>query len=156
MFAELEKMSLKKYQSRKISICQLVQRNAMIKSGIVKRDEFEKNERRLLNFGHTLGHALENQYQLMHGQAVSIGMAYACNISEQLNGFKQTKRVTGVIEKYGLPTTFTFDKQKVFDVLKMDKKRERKEMNYVLLEKIGKGMTRSIPLSQLETIISKL
>src|SRR6187402_2547745 len=91
MFAELEKMSLKKYQSGKTSICRLVQRNAMIKAGIVKRDEFEKNERRLLNFGHTLGHALENQYQLMHGQAVAIGMAYACNISEQLNGFKQTK-----------------------------------------------------------------
>ncbi len=156
MFADLEKMSLKKYQSGKTSICQLVQRNAMIKAEIVKRDEFEKNERRLLNFGHTLGHALENQYQLMHGQAVAIGMAYACSISEQLNGFKQTKRVTNVIEKYGLPTSLSFDKQKVFDVLKMDKKRERKEMNYVLLERIGKGTTRPIPLSQLETIISKL
>ena len=156
MFGELEKMSLKKYQSGKISIGQLVERNAMIKAGIVKRDEFEKNERRLLNFGHTLGHALENQYQLMHGQAVAIGMAYACKISEQLNGFTQTKRVTNVIEKYGLPTSLSFDKQKVFDVLKMDKKRERKEMNYVLLEKIGKGVTRSIPLTRLEKIISGL
>ncbi len=156
MFAELEKMSLKKYQARKTSICQLVQRNAMIKAEIVKRDEFEKNERRLLNFGHTLGHALENQYQLMHGQAVAIGMAYACKISEQLNDFTQTKRVKNVIEKYGLPASLSFDKQKVFDVLKMDKKRELKEMNYVLLERIGKGVTRSIPLSQLETIISDL
>ena len=155
MFTELERMSLKKYQSGKTSICQLVQRNAMIKAGVVKQDEFEKNERRLLNFGHTLGHALENQYQLMHGQAVAIGMAYACNISEQLNGFTQSKRVTRVIEKYGLPTSLSFDKQKVFEILKMDKKRERKEMNYVLLEKIGKGVTRSIPLTQLETIISK-
>ena len=156
MFGELEKMSLKKYQAKKISICELVQRNAMIKAGVVKRDEFEKNERRLLNFGHTLGHALENQYQLMHGQAVAIGMAYACRISEQLNGFNQTKRVTSVIEKYGLPTSLSFEKQKVFDVLKMDKKREKKEMNYVLLEKIGKGVTRSIPLPQLEKIISDL
>ena len=78
MFGELEKMSLKKYQAGKQDICQLVQRNAMIKATIVQQDEFEKNERRLLNFGHTLGHALENQYELMHGQAVSIGMAYAC------------------------------------------------------------------------------
>jgi len=156
MFAELEKMSLKKYQSGKTSICRLVQRNAMIKAAIVKRDEFERNERRLLNFGHTLGHALENQYRLMHGEAVAIGMTYACVISEQLNGFAQTKRVRSVIEKYGLPTSLSFDKQKVFDVLKMDKKRERKEMNYVLLEKIGKGVTRAIPLSQLESIISRL
>ena len=43
----------------------------------------------------------------------------------------------------------TFDKQKAFEVLKMDKKRERKEMNYVLLEKIGKGVVKSIPLKQL-------
>ena len=81
----------------------------------------------LLNFGHTLGHALENQYELSHGQAISIGMTYACHISEQLNGFKETEKVVNLLEKYGLPTYAQFDKQKVFDVLKMDKKRERKK-----------------------------
>jgi len=49
-----------------------------------------------------------------------------------------------------------FDRQKVFDVLKMDKKREKTGMNYVLLEKIGKGVIRSIPVSELETIIKEL
>jgi 3-dehydroquinate synthase len=133
-----------------------VQRNAAIKAKVVQQDEFEKNERRLLNFGHTLGHALENQYDLMHGQAVSIGMTYACHISEQLAGFKQTGKVVKALEQYQLPTYKSFDKQKAFDVLKMDKKRERKEMNYVLLEKIGKGVVKSIPLIQLEKIISSL
>jgi 3-dehydroquinate synthase len=156
MFSDLENNSLKHYQSRQISICELVQRNAVIKAGVVKRDEFEKSERRLLNFGHTLGHALENQYELSHGQAISIGMTYACHISEQLAGFKQTEKVVNVLEKYNLPTYATFNKQKVFDVLKMDKKRERKEMNYVLLEKIGKGVIKSISLNQLEKIIEKL
>ena len=94
-------MSLKKYQQKKISICKLVQRNASIKTKVVQQDEFEKDERRLLNFGHTLGHALENQYELMHGQAVAIGMTYACHISEQLTGFKQTERVVSVLEQYG-------------------------------------------------------
>ena len=60
-----------------------------------------------------------------------------------------------LIEKYDLPTFADFDKQKVFEVLKMDKKRERKEMNYVLLEKIGKGIVKSIPLKQLEKIIQE-
>ncbi|TMI61848.1 MAG: 3-dehydroquinate synthase [Bacteroidetes bacterium] len=156
MFSELETRSLKHYQSRQKSICELVQRNAMIKAAVVKRDEFEKGERRLLNFGHTLGHALENQYELSHGQAVSIGMTYACHISEQLTGFKQTEKVVSLLEKYRLPTYASFNKQKVFDVLKMDKKRERKEMNYVLLEKIGKGVVKSISLTQLEKIISNL
>jgi 3-dehydroquinate synthase len=110
----------------------------------------------LLNFGHTLGHALENQYELSHGQAVSIGMTYACHISERLAGFKQTEKVVSVLEKYNLPTYASFNKQKVFDVLKMDKKRERKEMNYVLLEKIGRGVVKSISLNQLEKIIQNL
>jgi 3-dehydroquinate synthase len=156
MFHELEGMTLKKYQNNKTAICRLVQHNASIKAKVVQRDEFEQNERRLLNFGHTLGHALENQYELMHGQAVSIGMTYACHISAQLAGFKQTPRVVQLIERYGLPSYSIFDKQKVFDVLKMDKKRERKEMNYIVLEKIGKGTVRSIPLKQLEVIINGL
>lgn len=156
MFAELEKNTLKTYRGRQKNICELVLRNAIIKIKVVQKDEFEKGERRLLNFGHTLGHAVETQYELLHGQAVSIGMTYACHISEQLTGFKQADRVVRVLEKYNLPTYASFDKQKVFSILKMDKKRERQEMNYVLLEKIGKGMVKSISLKQLEKIIHEL
>ncbi|MGQ0739792.1 MAG: 3-dehydroquinate synthase [Bacteroidota bacterium] len=156
MFAGLEKNSLKTYQSRQKSICELIQRNVLIKVKLVQRDEFEKEERRLLNFGHTLGHALETQYELLHGQAISIGMTYACHISEQLAGFTQTERVVKLLERYNLPTYAAFDRQKVFNVLKMDKKREQKEMNYVLLEKIGKGVVKSISLKQLEKIIQDL
>ena len=156
MFRELEKNSLKKYQGRQKSICDLVQRNAIIKTKVVQNDEFEKGERRLLNFGHTLGHALENQYELSHGQAISIGMTYASVISQNILGFKDAGRVTALLLKYDLPTFAAFDKQKVFDVLKMDKKRERKEMNYVLLKKIGKGVVKAIPLKQLENILEEL
>ena len=156
MFRELENSSFKKYQGRQKSICDLVQRNAIIKTKVVQNDEFEKGERRLLNFGHTLGHALENQYELSHGQAISIGMTYASIISEKIIGFEEAGRVAALLLKYDLPTFADFDKQKVFEVLKMDKKRERKEMNYVMLEKIGKGVVRSIPLKQLEDIIQSL
>ena len=156
MFAELERSNLNIYQGRQKLICDLIQRNTIIKTKVVQKDEFEKGERRLLNFGHTLGHALETQYELLHGQAISIGMTYACHISEQLTGFKQTERVVNVLEKYNLPTYASFNKQKVFNVLKMDKKRERKEMNYVLLKRIGKGVVKSIPLKQLEKIIQAL
>jgi len=156
MFAELEKNTLKTYRGRQKSICELIQRNVLIKTRVVQKDEFEKGERRLLNFGHTIGHALETQYELLHGQAIAIGMTCACHISEQLTGFKQTERVVMVLEKYNLPTYASFNKQKVFDVLKMDKKRESKEMNYVLLERIGKGVVKTIPLRQLEKIIAGL
>ena len=156
MFRELETNSLKKYQDRKIRICKLIQRNAILKTKIVQRDEFEKGDRKLLNFGHTLGHALENQYELSHGQAVSIGMTYASVISEKLIGFKEADRVARLLLEYHLPTATKFDKQKVLNVLKMDKKRERKTIGYVLLEKIGKGVIRTISLNDLEKIILDL
>ena len=156
MFKQLQSHDLKYYRSKKKELCLLIQRNAKIKLNVVQKDEFEQADRKLLNFGHTLGHALENQYELSHGQAISIGMTYASEISEQLLGFKQTESVVKVLEQYGLPTYANFNKQKVFDVLKMDKKRARKEMNYILLEKIGKGIVLPIPLNDLEKIITKL
>lgn len=156
MFAELEKNTLKKLQSRQKSICKLVQRNALIKIKVVQKDEFEKGDRRLLNFGHTIGHALENQYELLHGQAISIGMTYACHISEKITGFNQTERVVSLLNKYNLPTYASFDKQKVFEVLKMDKKRERTGIKFVLLDRIGKGVVKPIPLKKLEKLIQEL
>lgn len=156
MFRELEAASYKKYQGRKKSVCELIQRNAIIKSKVVQADEFEKGERRLLNFGHTLGHALENQYDLSHGQAISIGMTYASHLSERLTGFKEAERIVRLLEKYNLPTYAEFDRSRVFEVMKMDKKRERKELRYILLEKIGKGLVKSVPLDELERMISEL
>jgi 3-dehydroquinate synthase len=156
MFKELEAGSLKKYQHNKKAISDLVKRNAVIKTKVVQRDEFEKGERRLLNYGHTLGHALENQYELMHGQAVAIGMAYASVISGEITGFKDASRVARLLLQYDLPTFVEFDRPRVFNVMKMDKKREKKEMNYILLEKIGKGVVISIPVKRLEKIINEL
>lgn len=156
LFEELESNSIERYKGKRSKLSAMVCRNAILKTKVVQKDEFEKGERRLLNFGHTLGHALENQYELLHGQAISIGMTYACHISEQLTGFKQTERVVALLERYNLPTYAAFDKQKVFEVLRMDKKRERKNMNYVLLKKIGKGVVQSISLKKLEKIIENL
>ena len=156
MFEALEANSLKKYQSKKVLLCELIQRNALLKTKVVQQDEFESGERKLLNFGHTLGHAIENMYELSHGQAISIGMTYACHISEQLAGFKQTERVTALLSKYGLPTYAGFDKVKAFEILQKDKKKAKSEMSYVLLNRIGKGLVKNIPLTDLKTIIESL
>jgi len=156
LFKELQSHDLKFYMTNKEETSALIQRNAQIKLNVVQHDEFEKAERRLLNFGHTLGHALENQYKLMHGQAVSIGMVYAGHISEKQLRFKQNPLIKEVLEKYGLPTQFEFDKKKVFDIVKLDKKRDRKEMNYILLNKIGKATIETISLAQLEKFIGSL
>jgi 3-dehydroquinate synthase len=156
MFKQLQSHDVSYYQKKKVQVCELIQRNAKLKLKVVQADEFEQADRKLLNFGHTLGHALENQYELSHGQAISIGLAYASKISEQLLGFKQTNAVVKILQQYGLPTGMQFDKQQVFSVLKMDKKRSNATMNYVLLEKIGKGILLPIPLIDLEKIIANL
>ncbi len=156
MFRELEQHKLSYYQKNKAALSRLIRRNAAIKSAVVQHDEFEKGDRRLLNFGHTLGHAIENLYELSHGQAISIGMVAACSLSAKLAGFKDSARVVKVLQQYGLPTHAGFDKKKAFAVLMMDKKRERSAMNYILLEKIGKGIIKSIPVGQLEELINQL
>lgn len=156
MFRQLETHSIHDFIQNKKLLGPLIERNIILKTRIVQRDEFEKNERRLLNFGHTLGHALENLHELKHGHAVSIGMAAASFFSEKLLGFKERERIHKVLEKHGLPVSITFDKEKVLEVLRHDKKRVRKEINYVLLERIGKAVIKPIPLQKLERMISGL
>jgi 3-dehydroquinate synthase len=149
MFKELEQNNLVYYQKKKKDLNDLVRRNALLKTKVVQQDEFEKGDRKLLNFGHTLGHALENQYDLSHGQAISIGMAYASQLSQKFAGFKYVDRVVSLLDKYGLPTFTEFDKDKVINVLKMDKKKTKDSINFILLEKIGKAFIREISIQQL-------
>jgi 3-dehydroquinate synthase len=149
MFKELEKHNVSFYQKNKTALQKLLQRNALLKTKVVKEDEFEKGKRRLLNFGHTLGHAIEKQYQLMHGEAVAIGMAFAGKLSAEMLQFKSTDKLLKLIDQYGLPVTAGYNKQKVFDVLISDKKREGEQMNFILLEKIGKAVIRKISLQDI-------
>ena len=156
MFRELEAHSVSDFMHNKKLLGTLIERNMVLKTRIVQRDEFEKNDRRLLNFGHTLGHALENLHEIRHGHAVAIGMAAASFFSEKLLGFKDSERIHNLIEKYGLPVSVPFDKEKVLEVLRHDKKRVRKEINYVLLERIGKAVIKPISLQKLDKMISSL
>lgn len=153
MFRELESASIKKYRSSKKLLAALVQRNVLIKTKVVLQDEFEKGERRLLNYGHTLAHALENSYELSHGQAVAIGMTYAAELSERILGFRQKDRVVNLISQYQLPTYAAFDRQKALDVLQKDKKKESGIMNYILLKQLGKGMVYPIPIPDLNNLL---
>ncbi len=156
MFRQLRQQTASHYRNNKSATGLLVRRNAMLKTKLVQRDEFEKGERRLLNFGHTLGHALENQYALSHGQAVAVGMVSAARISEKITGYRDTEKLVRVLEQYGLPVRMEFDRQKVFDILKMDKKRERRVLNFILLEKTGRGIVHPMPLAKVEKLLGQL
>ena len=152
-FRELEKNKLSTYRKDKTALARLLRRNVVIKSNVVEKDEFEHGDRRLLNFGHTLGHAIENLYRLSHGQAISIGMVAASLISEEYTDFKDTDRIIDTLKRYGLPTQMDFDAKEVMNVLRMDKKKVRDSMNYILLNKIGQAAVKAIPIVQLEKLL---
>lgn len=153
LFRELERNSIIGYRRNKKALTELIRKNVMIKSAVVQKDEFEESERRLLNFGHTLGHAVENVYHLPHGHAVSIGIKAACLISEEILNFKETARVTSLLQQYGLPIDIPVDFGKVIEIMRMDKKKTRDTMHYVLLEKLGKAVIKPIPMNQLEKLL---
>lgn len=155
MFTLLQNNTLAKFKKDPALLAALIQRNALIKTKVVLKDEFEQADRKLLNFGHTLGHAIENMYELSHGQAISIGMTYATLMSVQIKGFKDAEAVIGLLAKYGLPTFADFDKKKAFKTLQMDKKKNANGINYILLQKIGKGVIQPLLFTELETILQQ-
>ena len=155
MFTELEQNSIAKYRKNPTLLANLITRNALIKIKVVQQDEFEKGDRKLLNFGHTLGHAIENMYQLSHGEAISIGMTYASLMSQQLKFYKEAERVIQLLRQYGLPTVANFDAKKAFRVLLKDKKRQDDSINYILLQKTGKGVIQPLLLVQLQEIFKQ-
>ena len=152
LFKVLEKYSLHEYQADPTLIADLIEKNVTIKTGVVIGDEFETGDRKLLNFGHTIGHAIENLHGIPHGHAVSIGMIAACNLSVQLNNFHadDAAKIVRLLTRYHLPVDVETDHAKVFEVLKMDKKRTGDGVQFILLNTIGKAEIKYISLSDLE------
>src|SRR5690606_31950244 len=136
----------------------LVERSVELKTQVVLEDELETGPRRWLNFGHTLGHAVEKLECIAHGQAVAIGMVVAAKISEKLAGLppEQTNRLIRLINDYQLPLTLTSDKEKVFDIFRLDRKREKDVIHFVLLATIGKAIPKPVPLAELQPLLQEL
>jgi 3-dehydroquinate synthase len=158
MFLFLEEYSLMKFQSTLTDTAAIIKKNVDIKYSVVSGDEQETGNRKLLNFGHTIGHAIENAGNLAHGHAISIGMAAACRISEEVNSFSEaeTKRITDLLIRYELPVVFTSDKQKTWEILQHDKKKSGANIDFIVLHKIGKASVKSISLNHLYRIFNSI
>ncbi|MCX8020553.1 MAG: 3-dehydroquinate synthase [Chitinophagaceae bacterium] len=128
----------------------LIERNVMLKTKVVKKDEFERNIRRHLNFGHTLGHALERQFDISHGEAISAGMVFDVYLSEKLMNFGDVKRILQLLKQYDLLLSFSFPLRKTMQLISGDKKKEKSFIHYVLLKNIGSAVTYPVSLQQLE------
>lgn len=158
MFSYLESKSLSDFVHDTDLTGKLVEENVDIKHSIVSGDEKETGARKLLNFGHTIGHAIENTEGLLHGYAISIGMVAACKISEQTVAFQseETSRLIRLLQQYGLPTKAQPDKEKTWNILLRDKKKSGTDMDFVVLNSIGSGDVKTISLDHLHTLFLEL
>ncbi len=154
LFAFLEQHTIKDFQSDKTLLAELVNRNALLKATVVQEDEWENGDRKQLNFGHTLGHAIENTYELPHGQAISIGMVFAAKVSEACTGFSQAERLTRLLEQYGLPVSYPFDKKQALHYMLADKKKAGEKISYVLLQEIGKAVLHPLSIDEIRNFLN--
>jgi 3-dehydroquinate synthase len=143
----------------------LIKRNIQIKSTIVAKDEHDRTgERALLNFGHTVGHAIEragNYRKFLHGEAVSLGVVAACAISVKRAGLPTDQRVAIVdlLERFGLPTRLppNFPRKKIFDAIRFDKKFEGGKVRFVVTPRIGTArITNDVTLNDIREAVKQL
>jgi 3-dehydroquinate synthase len=134
----------------------LVLASVRIKSSIVNRDETEKGERRLLNFGHTFGHAIEKVTGVAHGEAVSMGMviASALSVKRGLLSAEEDQRLRVMLKNLKLPTRLEARPQKIFDAIGKDKKRAGSRIHFVLLNGIGHARVDQITLEELKDTLN--
>jgi shikimate kinase / 3-dehydroquinate synthase len=127
-----------------------IQRSCEIKAAVVQRDEQEQGRRKVLNYGHTLGHAIEavtHYKRYLHGEAVSIGMAFAARLAQGLGlcDDKTVRRQIRLMEQAGLPVFLP--KLRIGDILntiKLDKKVIGGAVYFVLADRIGRVVIRSV------------
>jgi 3-dehydroquinate synthase len=161
MFAMLQ--SWKKSDS--LALQQLVRRNIKVKSKIVAKDEYDRTGRRaLLNFGHTVGHAIEragDYRKFLHGEAVSLGIVVACTVSIKRAGLPPAQRdaVIDLLQRFNLPTRLPrkFPREKILDALKFDKKFENGKIRFVVTPKIGGAhVSRDVTMKDIREAVNEL
>lgn len=141
------------------AVIHIVKTSCRIKAAVVERDERDEGVRAVLNFGHTVGHALEaatGYRKLTHGEAVAIGMVTAARISYQMGlcGEELPQRLQRVVERIGLPTALPLPPENIIEVMGYDKKLKESLMYFVLTKDFGDVTVAPIldPLAVLQSL----
>jgi 3-dehydroquinate synthase len=146
LFALLERDLPKLLRRESQSLASIIARCCEIKAEVVSRDETEGGQRAILNFGHTVGHAIEvvsNYGGFLHGEAISIGQITAAKISNRVLNLpkRDVRRIENLFQRAGLPTRIKLNsvqRRKLFAVMRLDKKVSGGEIKFVLAKRIGK------------------
>lgn len=159
LFDRLVADDLNFFRSNRQETLAIIQKCVDWKNRIVREDELEGGNRKLLNFGHTAGHAIETALHIPHGAAISVGMVIACMLSEKIAGLDAnvTRALRLLLTRYHLPTWLSFDAGEIMEILKMDKKRRNDKIDFILLNKIGNASIESLPFDVIhETLTAYL
>ena len=130
-----------------------------VKKVVVEEDEFDNGSRLLLNFGHTIGHGIENTagYGVVsHGEAVALGMVMMTRHAEEtgLTPKGVTKEISDMLEKFHLPTDYeTLDATRIYQAITHDEKARGNQIKIVLLEEIGQAKIVAIPIEEMRHYI---
>jgi 3-dehydroquinate synthase len=136
-------------------LAEVVRRAVAVKAAVVGRDFRERGERAHLNYGHTVGHAVEVAAALGHGSAVAVGMVAAGRVSAQVAGFDEEARQRAVIGGLGLPVSaLGTDGGEVRRLLGLDKKRDEAGLRMVLLERIGRPRVEHVAAATVEAALA--
>lgn len=120
-------------------IDEVVNRAVAVKVEVVSADFTEQGRRAILNYGHTIGHAVEAATGISHGEAVAIGMAAAAVLSEQITGFSGASEQRALIASLGLPVQApAINIERIEALMAMDKKRDERGLRFVVLEAVGR------------------
>lgn len=128
----------------------IIEKALCVKKAVVEQDETEQHVRKILNFGHTIGHAIESYYSLstyLHGECVALGMLYFIE-DEALK-----KRVYHIYNKLNLPTDVPYDLSTVYTILCKDKKASHAHITLVKVAKIGEAYLVEVPLEEVKNIL---
>jgi 3-dehydroquinate synthase len=157
MFQLLEEHEIAYWKSHPDHLAALIERNARFKLEVTAADEKERGIRKWLNFGHTIGHSIENRYSLPHGKAISIGMMAAAKLSVALEGLDSQfpDRLKKLLFSYALPVHFAADHNSLIELMAADKKMTSKGIDFVLLKAPGNPTIRNISLKELTEFLKK-
>ncbi|MEI6091704.1 MAG: 3-dehydroquinate synthase [bacterium] len=133
----------------------IVFRSALAKSEIVAKDEKDNTLRRILNFGHTFGHAIESTLSIPHGKAVAWGMVKAFEVSNRMGLIAKNliAEIISVMDKFELTNEFEYDKDKIKEYFRKDKKRKSDIIQFIALNDIGSAEIIDVHFSQLDEIL---
>jgi len=144
-----DELMLYDVDSIKEMLVSIIKRCVEIKAKVVERDEKESHERMLLNFGHTIGHAIEkitNYSELNHGEAVGMGMVYILKamISSNMLTAIEYELSMRLLSKYELDHFVLYDIEQIMEAVKLDKKSDKDSLNIIILEEIGEAVIKSV------------